>query len=167
VSRTRSIVELITPHRTINYHETRKGGQGPIWAVALLMMMTPCVHFLTCLLASGNAHETAVVHSSTVIVLRGPAWWRLYINYTIKSQAPPTESECPFCTNIPWLSTTAPLKHRVYSQHMHFEHIQSRWYFRFLRRQIWKWPVIWDIEPCGLSDSSPWWWRQQSSLKRR
>jgi hypothetical protein len=33
----RSIVELITPHRTnTNYHETRKGGQGPVWAVAPL-----------------------------------------------------------------------------------------------------------------------------------
>jgi hypothetical protein len=29
-------VELITPHRTINDHETRKGGQGPVWAVAPL-----------------------------------------------------------------------------------------------------------------------------------
>jgi hypothetical protein len=29
-------VELITPHRTTNYHETRKGGQGPVWAVAPL-----------------------------------------------------------------------------------------------------------------------------------
>jgi hypothetical protein len=30
-------VELITPYRTnTNYHETRKGGQGPVWAVAPL-----------------------------------------------------------------------------------------------------------------------------------
>jgi hypothetical protein len=30
-------VELITPHRTnTNYHETGKGGQGPVWAVAPL-----------------------------------------------------------------------------------------------------------------------------------
>jgi hypothetical protein len=28
-------VELITPHRT-NCHETRKGGQGLVWAVAPL-----------------------------------------------------------------------------------------------------------------------------------
>jgi hypothetical protein len=33
-------VELITPHRTINHHETRKGGQGPIWAVAPLIIST-------------------------------------------------------------------------------------------------------------------------------
>jgi hypothetical protein len=32
-------VELITPHRTINYHETRKGGQGPVWAVAPLIII--------------------------------------------------------------------------------------------------------------------------------
>jgi hypothetical protein len=29
-----------TPHRTINYHEIRKGGQGPVWAVAPLIMIT-------------------------------------------------------------------------------------------------------------------------------
>jgi hypothetical protein len=29
------------PHRNVpNCHETRKGGQGPIWAVAPLMMMS-------------------------------------------------------------------------------------------------------------------------------
>jgi hypothetical protein len=33
VSKNRSIVELITPHRTTNHHETRKGDQGPVWAV--------------------------------------------------------------------------------------------------------------------------------------
>jgi hypothetical protein len=32
-------VELITPHRTINYHETRKGGQDPVWAVAPLIII--------------------------------------------------------------------------------------------------------------------------------
>jgi hypothetical protein len=32
-------VELITPHRTINYHENRKGGQGPVWAVAPLIII--------------------------------------------------------------------------------------------------------------------------------
>jgi hypothetical protein len=31
-------VELIIPHRTTNYHETRKGGQGPVWAVAPLII---------------------------------------------------------------------------------------------------------------------------------
>jgi hypothetical protein len=31
-------VELVTPHRTINYHETRKGGQGLVWAVAPLII---------------------------------------------------------------------------------------------------------------------------------
>jgi hypothetical protein len=32
-------VELITPHRTTNHHETRKGGQGPVWAVAPLIII--------------------------------------------------------------------------------------------------------------------------------
>jgi hypothetical protein len=27
------------PHRTINCHETRKGGQGPVWAVAPLIII--------------------------------------------------------------------------------------------------------------------------------
>jgi hypothetical protein len=31
-------VELITPHLTISYHETRKGGQGPVWAVTPLII---------------------------------------------------------------------------------------------------------------------------------
>jgi hypothetical protein len=39
----RSIVELITPHRTINYDETRKGGQGPVWAVAPLIIINICL----------------------------------------------------------------------------------------------------------------------------
>jgi hypothetical protein len=39
----RSIVELITPHRTTNYHGTRKGGQGPVWAVAPLIIITGCM----------------------------------------------------------------------------------------------------------------------------
>jgi DNA-directed RNA polymerase subunit L len=32
-------VELITPQSTINYHESRKGGQGPVWAVAPLIII--------------------------------------------------------------------------------------------------------------------------------
>jgi hypothetical protein len=32
-------VELITPHRTINYNETHKRGQGPVWAVAPLIII--------------------------------------------------------------------------------------------------------------------------------
>jgi hypothetical protein len=32
-------VELITPHRTTNYHENRKGGQGQVWAVAPLIII--------------------------------------------------------------------------------------------------------------------------------
>jgi hypothetical protein len=31
--------EKETPHLTTNYHETRKGGQGPVWAVAPLIII--------------------------------------------------------------------------------------------------------------------------------
>jgi hypothetical protein len=50
-------VELITPHRTINYHETRKGGQGPVWAVAPLIIIIIIIIIINLLLIR-NVYRT-------------------------------------------------------------------------------------------------------------
>jgi hypothetical protein len=51
-------VELITPHRTTNYHENRKGGQGPVWAVAPLIII---IIIITTFLPSSLCFSSAFI----------------------------------------------------------------------------------------------------------
>jgi hypothetical protein len=52
-------MELITSHRTINYHETRKEGQGPVWAVAPLIITYDEEHHNLTDVITGSLYQIA------------------------------------------------------------------------------------------------------------
>jgi hypothetical protein len=76
-------VELITPHRTINYHDTRKGGQGPVWAVAPLIVI-----ILKVTQVHGSGHiRNSICAGITIQLLNSCAAYRqnILIKYVVSN----------------------------------------------------------------------------------